>query len=206
MKSDQAQPVQIVGIQRSRAAIRRRFVEAQQQRSRDTWRAVRAATQRRPQSAWLASQSVHQRRATEILRAFDVEVRNVTTSPLATFLLHYVCCEALGKLLIGSGQNIPPHEIFQPKTRGGIEIDLRKLNPAIQRLGIPVSDVVLDTVFHSQMETAGQRSCRVLRNAVLHELRGDHVAEVNRRIAELIKPMTDFIEGIRVRCGAGHVF
>jgi hypothetical protein len=180
-------------------------MEADRQRRADTWRAVRAASQRR-RGAWLASQSVHQKRATEILGSFDIEVKNVTASPLATFILHYVCCEALGKLLIGSRGNIPPYKIFQPKSRSGIEIDLKKLNPAVDRLGIPVSDVMLGAIFLADRETPGQRSCRVLRNAVLHELRGDHVAEVNFRITELIKPMTDFIQGVRVRSGAGHIF
>jgi hypothetical protein len=187
----------------SRTAVTRRFMEARRQREQDNWRAVHAAVQRRREGAWLAFPSAHQSRATEILRAFDVEARNVGTSPLATFLLHYICCEALGKLLIGSREKIPPHKIFQ---RGGIEIDLRKLSPTIRRLGIPVSDVALGSVFHTQMETAGQRSCRVLRNAVVHELRSDHVAEVNCRIAELITPMADFIEEVRVRSGFGHLF
>jgi hypothetical protein len=197
VKSDPNQwPPTVGGVQRSRAAVKRRFMEAQQQRSRDTWRAVGDATfqstiavveiehQRRRQSAaWLASQSPHQRRATEIISVFDVEVRNVTTSPLVTFLLYYVCYEALGKLLIGSAKNTLPHEIFQPHST--VKIDLRSLRPAVMRLAIPISDAVLEAIFLSKMDTPGQRSCSVLRNAVLHGLRSDHLAEVNSRIAEL---------------------
>jgi hypothetical protein len=179
-------------------------MEADRQRREDTWRAVQQTVRRRRQSAaWRASQSPHQKRATEILSVFDVEVKNVATIPLANFVIHYICCEALGKLLIGSGRNTPPHEIFQI---GGIKIDLRSLTPAVHRLGIPVSDAILNGIFLADQQTAGERSCRVLRNAVLHELRGDHVAEVNFRITELIKPMEDFIQGVRVRSGAGHIF
>jgi hypothetical protein len=220
VKSDPNQwPPIVGGVQRSRAAVKRRFMDAQQQRSRDTWRAVQAATdqstiavveiehQRRRQSAaWLASQSPHQKRASEILNVFDIEVKNVTRSPLATFLLHYICCEALGKLLIVSRENVPPYMIFQRKTDGGLEIHLTKLKSSVHRLGVPLSDAALDTVFLSGMKTAGQRSCRVLRNAVAHELQSDHVAEVNHRIAELTKHMADFIEGVRVRSEAGHLF
>jgi hypothetical protein len=83
---------------------------------------------------------------------------------------------------------------------------LGKLKPAIQRFGISLSDEVLDTVFLSEKKTAGRRSCRVLRNAVVHELHGDYVDEVNRRIAELIEAMTKFIVEVRVRSGAGHIF
>jgi hypothetical protein len=184
-------------------SVRRRFLEAQQQQRRETWRAVQAVSRRRRQSAWLALQSAHQRRATQILGVFDAEVRNVTTSPLATFLLHYICCEALGKLLIGSRDNIPPYKILQYR---GTKIGLKKLKPAIHRLGSPVSDTVLETIFLRDRETAGERSCRALRNAILHELQSDHLAEVNRRITELTKDMKDFIEGIRVQSGAGHVF
>jgi len=128
---------------------------------------------------------------------FDIEAKNVATSPLATFLLHYICCETLGKLLIGSRANKPPYIIFQRRADGGLEVDLRKLNPVIQRLGMPLSDDLLDTVFLSEKKTAGQRSCRVLRNAVVHELHGDYVDEVNRRIAELIEAMTKFILEVR---------
>jgi hypothetical protein len=157
---------------------------------------------RRRESAWLASQSVHQRRATEILNDFDAEVTKVAASSLASFVLHYVCCEALGKLLMGS-PNIPPYQIF---LKDRFKIDLKKLSPAVHRFGIPVSDAVLEAIFLSTMDTLGQRSCRVLRNAVLHGLRSDHLAEVNRRIAELTKPMSEFIGEVRVRSGAGHIF
>jgi hypothetical protein len=85
-------------------------------------------------------------------------------------------------------------------------MDLRSLSPAVQRFGIPVSTEVLGAIFHVKMETAGQRSCRVLRNAILHELRNEHVAEVNRRITELTGLMTEFIGQVRVRSGAGHIF
>jgi hypothetical protein len=207
VKSDPNQwPPIVGGVQGSRAAVTRRFMEAQQQWSSDTWRAVvEIEHQRRRQSAaWLASQSPHQRRATEIISVFEVEVRNVTTSPLATFLLHYVCCEALGKLLIGSAKNILPHEIFQHCST--VKIDLRSLRPAVMRLAIPISDAVLEAIFLSKMDTPGQRSCSVLRNAVLHGLRSDHLAEVNSRIAELTKPMSEFIGEVRVRSGAGHIF
>jgi hypothetical protein len=192
-----------VTAQRSRDAVRRRFMEAEQQRSAQ-WRSVQAATRRRRQGAWLAYQSAHQRRATEILSVFDVEVRSVAASALASFLLHYVCCEALGKLLIGSAKNILPHEIFQRSST--VNIDLRSLGPAVRRLAIPISDGALHIVFQGDMETAGQRSCRVLRNRVIHELQSDHVAEVNHRLPELTKHMADFIEGVRVRSGAGHLF
>jgi hypothetical protein len=131
-------------------------------------------------------------------------VRSVAASRLAIFLLQYVCCEALGKLLIGSAKNILPHEIFQPNSR--VKIDLRSLIPAVMRLAIPISDGALHSVFQRDMETAGQWSCLVLRNRVIHELQSDHVAEVNHRIAELTKHMADFIEGVRVRSGAGHLF
>jgi hypothetical protein len=132
--------------------------------------------------------------------AFDVEVRNVATSGLGNFLLHYICCEALGKLLIGSAKNILPHQIFQRSST--VNIDLRSLGPAARRLAIPISDGALHIVFQRDMETAGQRSCRVLRNGVIHELRSDHVAEVNHRLPELTKHMAVFIEGVRVRSGA----
>jgi hypothetical protein len=181
-------------------------MEADRQRRADTWRAVQQAVRRRRENAWLASQSAHQKRATEILGSFDTEVKNIETSPLATFIFHYICCEALGKLLIGSRDNIPPYMVFKPISQRGIEIDLKKLNPAVARLGIPVSAVALGAIFLADQKTAGQRSCRVLRNAVLHELHGDHVAEVNSRITELIKPMSDFIQGVRLRSGAGHIF
>jgi hypothetical protein len=118
--------------------------------------------------------------------------------------LHYVCCEALGKLLIGSAKNIMPHEIFRPYSK--VTIDLRSLGPAVRRLAIPISDGELHSVFHGDMEPAGQRSCRVLRNGVIHALQSDHVAEVNHRLPELTKQMADFIEGVRVRSGAGHLF
>lgn len=133
-------------------------------------------------------------------------MKNVTTSPLATFLLHYICCEALGKLLIGSRENTPPYLIFQRKADGGLEIQLAKLKSSIQRLNVPLSDAALDLVFLSTMKTAGQRSCRVLRNAVAHELHSDYVDEINHRITELIQPMTEFISEVRVRSGAGHIF
>jgi hypothetical protein len=82
--------VSVVSTQRSRAAVRRQFVEAERQRSAEWQRAVQA-TRRRREGAWLAFQSPHQRRATEILANFDVEVKKVTASPLATFILHYAC-------------------------------------------------------------------------------------------------------------------
>jgi hypothetical protein len=206
VKSAESQWPPLVGVQRNRTAIRRRFMEAERQRRNETWRAVQQTVRPRRESAWLASQSAHQKRATEILGSFDIEVRNVTASPLATFLLHYICCEALGKLLIASRDNTPPYMIFQRKALGGIEIDLRKLSPAVDRLGIPVSGAILNGIFLSTKDTAGQRSCRVLRNAVIHELRGDHVAEIKSRIFELIQPMADFIEAVRVRSGSGHIF
>jgi hypothetical protein len=134
-------PAGSVIVSNRRAVMARRIRDEGRWRSQDTRRWIDAARRgrRRRESAWLASQSVHQRRATEILSVFDVELRNVATSPLANFILHYVCCEALGKLLIGSRDNIPPHIIFQRKTLGGIEIDLRKLSPTVDRLGIPIS-------------------------------------------------------------------
>jgi hypothetical protein len=180
-------------------------MEAHEQ-SRQGWRAAYEASLRRRQSAWLTSQSPHQKRASEILSVFDIEAKNVATSPLATFLLHYICCEALGKLLIGSRENKPPYIIFQRKADGGLEVHLGKLKPAIQQLRISLSDEVLDTVFLSEKKTAGQRSCRVLRNAVVHELHGDYVDEVNRRIAELTEAMTKLIVEVRVRSGGGHIF
>jgi hypothetical protein len=179
--------------------------EERRRRREDTWRAVQG-TLRRRRGAWLAYPSVHQRRVTEILNDFDVEVTKVAASSFASFVLHYVCCEALGKLLIGSRENIPPYQIFLSKFSGGIEIHLEKLKSAVQQFCIPVSEAVLKAIFLSTMDTAGQRSCRVLRNAVLHGLRSDHLAEVNRRIGELIKPMTEFIGEVRVRSGAGHIF
>jgi hypothetical protein len=204
VKTDANQPAPIViGVQRSRATVARRLMEAGRQRREASWRAAWASLRRRHQSAWLASQSVHQSRATEILNDFDIEVTKVAASSLASFVLHYVCCEALGKLLMGS-PNIPPYQIFQ--NGGQLKIDLKKLNPAVHRFGIPVSDAVLEAIFLSTMDTPGQRSCRVLRNAVLHGLRSDHLAEVNSRITELIKPMTEFIGEVRVRSGAGHIF
>jgi hypothetical protein len=177
-------------------------MEAERQRRGATWRAVQG-TLRRRRGAWLAFQSPHQRRATEILSVFDVEVSTAAASRLARFLLHYVCCEALAKLLIGSAKSIVPHEIFQPYK---VKIDLRSLIPAVRRLAIPISDAALHTVFQRDKETPGQRSCLVLRNRVIHELHRDHVTEVNDRIAELTKHMADFIEGVRVRSGAGHLF
>ena len=134
----------------------------------------------------------------------DVEVRSVAASRLAIFLLNYVGCEALGKLLIGSTRNLPPHEILKPYSK--VKIELTSLRPAVMRLAIPISDGTLHSVFQRDMKTAGRRSCLVLRNRVIHELQSDHVAEVNHRIAELTKHMADFIEGVRVRSWAGHLF
>jgi hypothetical protein len=87
-----------------------------------------------------------------------------------------------------------------------VKIDLKSLRPAVMRLAIPISDGALHSVFQHDMKTAGQRSCLVLRNGVIHELQSDHVAEVNHRIAELTKHMADVIEGVRARSGAGHLF
>jgi hypothetical protein len=190
------------GTQKSRAVLRRRVMEAAERLRAEMWRSDQAAKRRR-RGAWLAFQSPHQRRATETLSVFDVEVSTAAASRLASFLLHYVCCEALAKLLIGSAKSIVPHEIFQPYK---VKIDLRSLIPAVRRLAIPISDAALHTVFQRDKETPGQRSCLVLRNRVVHELHRDHVTEVNDRFAELTKPMEDFIEGVRVRSGAGHLF
>jgi hypothetical protein len=140
--------------QKSRTVLRRQVMEAERQRRAEMWRSVQAATRRRRQGAWLAFQSPHQRRATEILSVFDVEVSTVAASRLASFLLHYVCCEALAKLLIGSAKSIVPHEIFQPYK---VKIDLRSLIPAVRRLAIPISDAALHTVFQRDKETAGLR-------------------------------------------------
>jgi hypothetical protein len=162
-----------------------------------------AARQRRGLAAISQSQSAHQRRATEVLSEFDNEKDKAKGSNLATFLLLYTCCASLGCLLQASVEGIPPNQVFK---NDGIKIDLRKLRPAIHRFQIPVSDQIIDEIFGSSRVTPGQRSCRVLRNGVVHGLQKEHVAEVNDRHAHLRTFMTDFIDAVRSKAQRGSIF
>ena len=147
------------------------------------------------------SQSLHQKRATDVLAEFDTLLAECT-GPVSLFIFHYSCCEALALLLVGTRKGIPPHKLFDRK---GPNVDLRKTKSAVKRLHLPLSKRTLNLIFQMKGR-GGSRSCRALRNGILHGLRRDRLFEVTSRHRKLIVEMRKFIESIRSKAQRGHHF
>ena len=145
--------------------------------------------------------SAHQRRATEVLAEFDA-LSASSTELLWLFILHYVCCEALAKLLIGSRNGVPPHVALSEK---GPKIDLRKLKSINARLRLRITDKGLNRIFQ-QRSIKGHKSCRNLRNGLLHELRHADRQDIAYRGRALMIDMSRFIEAVRSVSNRGHIF
>jgi hypothetical protein len=148
------------------------------------------------------SQSLYQKRATDVLAEFDT-LRAACIEPVSRFVFSYSCCEALALLLVGSREPVPvpPHKLFEP----GVNVVLRKTKSAVKRLHLRVSDRRLNLLFQAKART-GHRSCRMLRNGVLHGLRRDFILEVRHRHVALNREMGRFIEAIRSVAQRGHHF
>jgi hypothetical protein len=80
------------------------------------------------------------------------------------------------------------------------------LKPAVIRLRVPISDLAIDGIFQPGGMKAGKRSCRMLRNGIVHGFHSEHVAEVQHRHAPLIKGMTTFIDAVRSKSSEDGAF
>jgi len=149
-----------------------------------------------------STQSLHQKRASDVLTEFDA-LRASCTEPVWLFILHYACCDALARLLIGSREAIPPHKVFSGK---GPKVDLRKVKSAQRRLRLRVSHRTLNLIFQTADRSRGHRSCRVLRNGLLHGLHAADRVEIVRRRKRLVTEMARFIEAVRFVAQRGHNF
>ncbi len=133
--------------------------------------------------------SKHQRRAIKVIRVFREENLLVWTSDLASFLLHYFCCEALAKIVQGAKANKP-----LSKTLGkGTSVKLGSLKAALRKFHLTFDHVQLKRIFEAADVAIDRKSARALRNAIVHGLAYRDVQEVHNRGKSLITDMERFI-------------
>ena len=130
------------GHRRHDTAIRAAF-DAHRQQEEGARHAVRIAGQRQ-QSALagiLGSRSPHQKRIIEIHKEFRKEIATVPADGIASFLLHYACCEASARILIAASNGKPPHKAE------GKDIALNSLNHALEKYQIIIDPNLVRRVF-----------------------------------------------------------
>ena len=97
------------------------------------------------------------------------------------FLISYFICDTVGRKLVIS------IDIEQSELR---LIDIKK---AIKHYGLSIEDNVLKAIF-SKDKILNKRSCKFLRNQLIHNLSKSAADEIVRRNSELLNYMNDFLE------------
>lgn len=103
---------------------------------------------------------------------------------LYPFLSSYFICDTVGRKLVMS------IDIEQSELR---LIDIKK---AIKHYGLNIEDDVLKAVF-SKDKILNKRSCKFLRNQLVHRLSKSAANEIVRRNSELLNHMNVFLENFK---------
>ena len=77
-----------------------------------------------------------------------------------------------------------------------IGLDRKEIKVAFEERGITFDDAKLLTRLFGADDKAGSRSCRILRNKILHEMMLSSIREVCTRSDELMSDMNSFIEQV----------
>jgi hypothetical protein len=135
-------------------------------------------------------QTPHQRRAIQVIHVLRAELPDVQNSMLATFLLFYFACEAIGKILQSANDGELVSEAFNPNKN----IHVSKLGSALKHYHLDYSKTRLDGIFLAKTKGGiTKKSARMLRNGIVHSLNGLDIAEAKKRGSVLTNDMDDFV-------------
>lgn len=112
---------------------------------------------------------------------------NETDSKIAKFLYQYISCEITCKKIISLVDHIPIKD-----TR----MDVRIINRCLRIYGLTFSNEIINSIFSSH-DKLGQRSCKVLRNRLVHGLEKKVLTEINDRYDRLNENMDIYLYAIK---------
>lgn len=116
------------------------------------------------------------------------EVRQIKND----FLEKYMISETACKVIILQYQKATGKKSKKAGLKG-IELQMKTIKAAIKFAGYPISDSMLDIIFGAS-EKRNQKSCKKLRNAIVHMMSVKDIQEVVDRHETLNAEMQQFLE------------
>jgi len=116
------------------------------------------------------------------------------------FVLLYIFCEALLRVVINGYQNRPGSTPPASKTHSTIRKNVAA--NAFQYYGVMISAIDVDKLLDSKLDKRGSKSARELRNGLIHGWNSDDEKEVQDRSAELSALLDRTLQAIKSRTTA----
>ncbi len=106
---------------------------------------------------------------------------------ISRFLYTYISCEVSCKQIIS---------VISNRNRDDIKMDMRVIKRSLKHYGVTMNDSVINQIFGSE-DKRGKKTCRKLRNELVHRMSKNDIIEINDRIDTLMFTMDAFIKAIR---------
>jgi hypothetical protein len=140
--------------------------------------------------ALLARRTIHQKKVLEIQAIFRREFAQVPADGVASFLLHYFCCEASARVIVAARSGKTPQQGLDQSEK----LTLRSISEAMNSYTMNVQQSILTRVFGENSSSAyTAMSARRLRDKIVHSLSEKAIEEITRRSAELYEDMQTVI-------------
>jgi hypothetical protein len=157
---------------------------------------------RRHLAALIALPKEHHEKLREIRQSFRDELAGVAANSVASFMLHYFCCEASARVIHAARKGKAADWAFKKH-----ELKLDDISTAITRFGALLDHDFIKRVFGEDGRAPlSAASARRIRDKIAHEMNANAIAEVRSRTLQLFDDMREVIVTVGGRVGIPKEF
>lgn len=139
------------------------------------------------------SNTVQKQAINKMQKTLNLEQNPLYLEERRAFIDLFTVCDATCKIYIEQ------YKKLKKKNKDGSEIknnlDMRTIPSAFRNFNIKFEDHELSVIFNAD-RTRGHKSCKKLRNGIVHEMNEGDLNEVHKRYSELMKYMNVFLARI----------